>query len=302
MARQSAQDLLWTQIELCLLAWEAVRSDPEYIKDWKKNKKYIDWYKQNPSATLEDPKLRWLWKLGQKWDFFVGRIPENPRTHIPFIPRDRFHQCTERCKKITSIPKRPSTRCKERYLAYISLYCPFAPKDGIAVLLACPYAALIEVGEKFPPHALAAYEFDKQEYNKPDRLVLWCPRGVWRKSLVSQVSYYLDSRLEAAIESGVRDPRQVRKQDLVRTHWIPEFVIFSIDLLGSKRRIWSKVKKELARLPRRPFEDILPAVKRGLEYYRMKHLQKKSDEAICIKVLGKEVWEHHRELRKFQDS
>lgn len=299
MARQSYQDLLWTQLELCLLAWEAVRLDPDYRKDWEDNKTLVDSLKSGPQYPRNDPPALHLRRLGSKWRFSPGRILEDPGRAIPFIPQSRFHKCTKRCFLLAL---KPSSRCPvdclPRYLAYLDRYCPFSYAQSIAVLLACPYEPAIITGERFSRAAMAAYKFDQRERAKPHRLVLWCKREFWRKGLAAQIIYYLNKHLAETAKAGARDPRRVRRRNLVAAHWTPESLILSIDLLGSKRRIWREIDKALARLPRRPFDDILPAVKRGLEYYRMKHIEKKTLEQICISKLGKGVWARHRFLRK----
>ena len=106
MTHLTKLDLEWERIIRSLTAWEAVRSSPEYRKNWEENKKYVTWWNNLPEEKkgyanlFSDPDSkapeveiwRWLVGLGKKWNFKTQWFLTDPNYSVPFKERRDYNR------------------------------------------------------------------------------------------------------------------------------------------------------------------------------------------------------------------
>jgi len=324
MARKTALDVEWERIIRALTAWEAVRSSPEYRRDWEANKKFVEWWEKLPSKKKTLPALfgdsdsrtpevqiwRWLVKLGRKWNFKTQLFLTDPAFSIPFKERKDYAQekaaldreWPEAQRRIWPYPRFPklSREAKRaaQWLCQVNK-CPYDYVDALGVFLQWPLRAWAESQPELwkKQKRTGEMRFDEKERGR-GRIVLWISRNISRKVAEEDIKRQLNCQWEKAEKSGLRDPRQVKTKNALKHLRSEEFLILSVDLRASKRQVKDQLQPLLERFPNLPdFEAHVSRLWQGLEIYRYGDVAPYAKKYLSRRTAEQEL-EKHRQKRE----
>lgn len=238
MPKKSHFDVYLEYLQRSILAWEALRLNPEYRKDWEDNKKLLASPK---AATPNSPAMCWLKKIARsKWG-----IPEllDPYTSQEFQDTSFLH-CRKHCIKTstdnpwnfsltcTSTDKKKKEPCFHAYLT-AHLRNPFLSHWNHAwVFPDNPFVAIT-------PASAALGDYLKKE-TASGHIVLWIrPEGV-RERVQHDVFRHI-----ASAKAKLANPPRKAKPIVKFKHW-KGFLLLSIPLGAPDNLMRNQVKMILA--------------------------------------------------------
>jgi len=191
MARKSHFDTDLEYANRCILAWEALRLNSDYRKDWDANKILI---KRPAAHKIQTKTHQQLYKAASKWGIRWLVDPVNTPVTPPNV--DGFRHCQRKCGVSFSDPgwfynkkcvdKKNAGQCFRDFYNVLSKN-PFISRWN---------TAWVTIGNPLPPDSplLKRYgKFTIQEETK-GRLVLWIRKGGIRNIIQDHVIEYYKAK------------------------------------------------------------------------------------------------------------
>jgi len=327
----------WDGLRRLVVAWKAVRLDPDYRKDWAEHRRYIEWWhSMRPDQKMTEPALNgpvWLWlhNLMAKWGFdpagpFDPSWPD-PSVEIPLYSRRQFRRCLSHCRKPWKsehafIEKQrtpftqwhewkctrahrgggPVSSCLWAYFALFRRACPFRNQELCHISPIWPGAHMDkdDPGWKSAPHKGLA--FHGRESRRGSRAVFWVLPSSPRYGLRNQLIVMIDTQASLRQRGGkaVWDGKSKGRA----IHLIEDggWLVISTDLRVSRQRFESELDAALRRIERSPYATSvhLDALWEALRYYERIHYGGETIETICKRRWkdGAARWQEHLRLRR----
>ncbi len=329
MPRAPLIDVLWAEAERLLLAWNGVRLNQAYRKDWENAKPYMDYIRKhitirNWHLFIESDVRMWLDRVAARWlldlDATVPILPD-PSVRIPFCERRTYARCFTSCFHLqqdhweesgyykSALPMyavhclHPEggspENCWGKYRMLMS-HCPFrvAPHGGL--YLRDPWEPPTEEdGQQMEAWLRKpAAKFDRLWRGNKDRALFWLDRMFIRPVLMNDLEWQLGHQ---AAERGKAhrpswDQGWRRGSSLVEV--FPDdknYLVIAVDLRAPRHRV-SRVLEEVLRrhLPLTPIPIRYRDLQEGFDLYEEIEIKRSMTfEEICTRRFGALAWKKY---------